>query len=497
MAGMRNSARCPTTVSRRSALAGLCAWPLAGGATTLPGLTPPAVLGALQGSGLPLASFGVYVRPVDSPKPVVSLNAEQPFMLASTAKLVTSLAALDVLGPRYRWRTHAFAAGDIDAGRLLGDLLIVGGGDPTLSTTELREWMLRMRAQGLNEVRGDIVLDRSAFRFENDDHADTPEPAPDRPHHVRPDALTLDEGVLHVNVQPARSGLADVQPVPSLAGVRLVNKVSAGRGCSAHARWAEDNGQPQLWVEGHWGSGCGQGQLSLVPPGDSRYFGRAVAALWRDVGGRLLGRVREDRLPVTQRDGARMPLYGLDGEAMFPWCSHFSEFLPEVIRDINKTSNNLAARHLMLSLSRGFPMRPATRAGAQDTVRQWLARQGLAAGDIEIDNGSGLSRAERGKPRALVQLLCNAWTAREARSFLDSLPIAGVDGTLAHRMEGGFATGHAYLKTGTLFDTRALAGYVRGRSGRVYAVSALLNHPAAASGRPALDAIIEWLARHG
>ena len=151
----------------------------------------------------------------------------------------------------------------------------------------------------------------------------------------------------------------------------------------------------------------------------------------------------------------------------------------------------------MLSLSRGFPVRPATLTGAQESVRGWLLRQGLAAGDIEVDNGSGLSRAERGRPRALVQLLCNAWSSREARSFLDSLPVAGVDGTLAHRMDRGFATGQAFLKTGTLLDTRALAGYVRGRSGRIYAVAALVNHPDAGAGRPALDTTIEWLAQRG
>ncbi len=458
---------------------------------------PAAVLEAVQRSGLPLASFGLFVRPVDQLAPVISLHADQPFVLASTTKLVTSLAALDILGPRYRWRTHAFATGEIDGGRLLGDLLIVGGGDPRLTTVDLRLWMQRMRAQGLNEVLGDIVLDRSAFRLQEDDHASTPEPAPDRPHHVRPDALTLDEGVLHVNVQPARNSVADVQSVPLLAGVRLVNKVSMRGGCTAHARWTEDNGQPQLWVEGSWASGCGQRQLSLVPPIDARVFGRAVAGLWRDVGGRLLGRVREGGLQSVQRDGARLPLYRPDGEAMFPWSTHLSQLLPEVVRDINKTSNNLAARHLMLSLSRGFPVRPATLAGAQESVRGWLQRQGLASGEIEVDNGSGLSRAERGRPKALVQLLCNAWSSREARSFLDSLPVAGVDGTLAHRMDRGFATGQAFLKTGTLLDTRALAGYVRGRTGRIYAVAALVNHPDAAAGRPALDATIEWLARSG
>ncbi len=498
---MRLSARHPGRLSRRAALLGLAGVPLfSHAAPASPKAAPPlpaAVLRALKGSGLPLQSFGLFICPVNSPEPLASLNADLPYMLASTTKLVTSLAALDILGPRYRWRTEAFATADLDGGTLRGDLLIVGGGDPSLTTADLRGWMQRMRARGLLEVRGDIILDRSVFRLHDEDHASTPEPAPDRPHHVRPDALTLDDGVLRLNVQPMRRGLAAVHPVSTLAGVRLVNKVSAGGGCTAQARWEPSNGQPQLWVEGSWDSDCGQGQLALVPPTDARVFNRAVAGVWREVGGRLKGQVREGSLRSLQRDGIRLPLYRPDGEPMFPWATHLSRPLPDVIRDINKTSNNLAARHLMLSLSRGFPEQAATLPGAQDAVRNWLQQQGVAPGDIEVDNGSGLSRAERGKPRAMVQLLCNAWLSRQARSFFDSLPVAGVDGTLAHRMERGYATGQAFLKTGSLLDARALAGYVRGHSGMVYAIAALVNHPDAAVGRPALDAIIEWLARTG
>jgi D-alanyl-D-alanine carboxypeptidase/D-alanyl-D-alanine-endopeptidase (penicillin-binding protein 4) len=125
------------------------------------------------------------------------------------------------------------------------------------------------------------------------------------------------------------------------------------------------------------------------------------------------------------------------------------------------------------------------------------ARKGLADDDIHVDEGSGQSRAERGKPRALVQLLVNAWRSVASQAFVDSLPIAGVDGTLRHRMRSGAASGQAFLKTGTLSDTRALAGYVRGKSGRIYAVTAIVTHPNAAKGTPVLDSLIEWVAREG
>ena len=127
----------------------------------------------------------------------------------------------------------------------------------------------------------------------------------------------------------------------------------------------------------------------------------------------------------------------------------------------------------------------------------WLRDQGLADGDVEVENGSGLSHSERAKPRAMVQLLRKAWHAEQAQAFFESLPIAGVDGTLAHRLQGGKATGHAYLKTGTLNDTRALAGYVLAASGKMYAVAVMVNNAAAERGRAAMDVFIEWLATNG
>ena len=169
-----------------------------------------------------------------------------------------------------------------------------------------------------------------------------------------------------------------------------------------------------------------------------------------------------------------------------------------LIREINKTSNNLAARKLMLSLGLASTAAPrGALRSAQDRVHGWLRSEGVAEGDLRIDVGSGQSRAERGTPHAMVQLLHKAWRDGSSQVFIDSLPIAGVDGTLVHRMRSGLATGQAYLKTGTLSDTRALAGYVRAKSGKVYAVAALVNHADAGRATPALDAFIEWVARNG
>ncbi|HKX39783.1 MAG TPA: D-alanyl-D-alanine carboxypeptidase/D-alanyl-D-alanine-endopeptidase [Burkholderiaceae bacterium] len=460
---------------------------------------PGPVAGAIGASGLPLKSFGFYAQEVGgSERTLAALNAETPYMMASTTKVVTSLAALDLLGPYYRWRTSAYAMGPIVRGRLLGDLLIVGGGNAQLTSAELQAWFTRMREQGLEDIQGDIVLDRFAFNLSDEDHAHTPAQSASQPRHVWPAALTLDEGRLGITVAAARGARrAALSLTPELSEVTLVNQVAPGAGCAVSARWDESadglDGVARIVVRGSWSAACGTRTVEFIPPPHSGYAARALPAMWAKAGGILRGRVVASDRPLGDK---ALPT-GADGEALQPLSFQRSKPLPELVRDINKTSDNMAARNLMLSLSPGFPERAATLAGAQKIMRMWLRDQGIADGDIEVENGSGLSHSERAKPRALVQLLRQGWHADQSEAFLESLPVAGVDGTLANRLVGGKAQGRAFLKTGTLNDTRALAGYVRALSGRLYAVSAVVNHADAAAGRPALDAFIEWVARNG
>ena len=457
-------------------------------------ILPAPVVNAILASGLPPASFGMYAQEVVGERTLVALNEERPFTMASTTKVVTSLAALDLLGPYYRWRTSAFALGTLADGKLIGDLLIVGGGNAQLTSAELQAWFRRMREQGLREIDGNIVLDRFAFQLSRADHAHTPVQSADQPRHVWPDAMTLDEGLLGVTVQPTRGPRAALALKPVLSAVRLDNQMTMDGGCDGAAHWETGhNGQATVVVRGSWSAACGSRSISFVPPPNSGYAARALPAMWAAAGGVLRGRVvAADAVPGV----SPIPV-GSDGEPVQPLSFHRSKPLPEMVRDINKVSDNVAARNLMLSLSPGFPARPATLAGAQKIVGMWLRDQGLADGDVQVENGSGLSHSERAKPRAMVQLLRMAWRAEQAQAFFESLPIAGVDGTLKNRLLGGRAAGQAYLKTGTLNDTRALAGYVHAASGKMYAVALMVNHAEATRGRAALDAMIEWLARNG
>jgi D-alanyl-D-alanine carboxypeptidase/D-alanyl-D-alanine-endopeptidase (penicillin-binding protein 4) len=363
-----------------------------------------------------------------------------------------------------------------------------------------------MRSEGVRTIAGDIVLDDVALLHELDPKqaADTAaERAPDAP----VDARTYNLGKLLVTVRPGAGDRAVVALKPSPVNVRVVNDVAMGGGCAAWARWktADEigSGPPlQLWVRGRWRADCGADDIAYVAPPEGARFGpelgdsrtqsiaapRMVAELWAEAGGSLQGH-------VVVRDATSRPRASR-------WSSELLTPVGEVLREMNKTSNNEAARSVLLSLAgSGDGTEGGLRVGAlkaaQERMRGWLRGQGLHDGDITVVLGSGQSRAERGKPRALVDLLRNAWHSAESQTLLDSLPIAGVDGTLVHRMTHGAATGQAYLKTGTLSDTRALAGYVRAKSGRIYAVSMIVTDPQAAKGTPALDSLVEWVVTSG
>ncbi|HZW76533.1 MAG TPA: D-alanyl-D-alanine carboxypeptidase, partial [Caldimonas sp.] len=272
---------------------------------------PAAVSAILRSSGLPATSFALDVRPVDGgdAAPLLAWHAERPFLLASTTKVVTSLAALDLLGPTHRWKTTAYATGPLRGGRIAGDLVIVGG-EVGLTANELRRWFAQMRDEGVRAIAGNIVLDDVALLHELDPkqvEATAAERSPDAPI----DPRTYNVGKLLVTVRPAAGERATVTIRPSPANVRVVNDVFMdGDSCMAWARWksAEEigSGPPlQLWVRGRWRADCAADEIAYVaaPPGArlAPELGaarpqpiaapRLVADLWSEAGGALGGRV--------------------------------------------------------------------------------------------------------------------------------------------------------------------------------------------------------------
>ena len=400
-----------------------------------------------------------------------------PMNPASVMKLVTTYAALDLLGPAYSWSTPVYLEGAVRDGTLFGNLYIKGQGDPKLVLERL--WLLLRRVQGLgiHTIAGDVVLDRSALDVP-DTNPSSFDGEPLRPYNAAPDALLINYKSVVMTFTPDRTdNSAHVQFDPPLYGVQMQATVPLSTGdCGDYrgALRADFSDANRIRFGGSYPASCGEKVWPVAYMDPKSYGVRAVQGLWQDMGGKLSGTVRYGTTPPTIAAGK-------------PAFEVTSASLPEVIRDINKFSNNVMAQQVFLTLGTGSF--ESSRAAVQ---RWWKER--ISADDIPVlDNGSGLSRQERITAQALGKLLQTAYRSPLMPELMASLPISGVDGTL--RRVKSRAQGSAHLKTGSLSNVVAVAGYVHAPSGKNQILVAIINHANANAARPAIDVLVEWAAK--
>ena len=454
-------------------------------ATAIAQALPPEVDAALARAKVPRDAVSILVIDAQGKAPArISHRAGVAMNPASLMKLVTTYAALDVLGPAFTWTTPVYVEGAVRDGTLFGNLYIKGQGDPKLVSERL--WLLLRRVQGLGvkTIAGDIVLDKSAFEnVEIDPSLFDGEPL--RPYNAAPDALLLNFKAVVMTFVPDRTAnTAQVQFEPPLAGVQMQHSVALSDApCSDYrtALKADFSDPASIRFNGAYPASCGEKVWGVAYADPKTYATRAIEGMWREIGGRLAGSVRYGTVPTTL---AR------------PTFEVSSPPLPEVIRDINKYSNNVMAQQLFLSLSlqpksAGSAAAVATLAASRDVIQRWW-RSSISADDVPVlDNGSGLSRTERISANALGKLLQSAYASPVMPELMSFLPITGVDGTLRGRR--GAARGSAHLKTGTLRDVTGVAGYVLANSGKRYVVVMIINQSGAASARTAIDAVLDWV----
>jgi D-alanyl-D-alanine carboxypeptidase/D-alanyl-D-alanine-endopeptidase (penicillin-binding protein 4) len=438
---------------------------------------PASVEAALQRAQVPRDALSVVVMPAQvRATPLLRHRAEVPVNPASLMKLVTTTVALDQLGPAYTWTTPVFVDGPVREGVLQGNLYVRGQGDPRLGVERL--WLLLRRVQGLGiqRIEGDIVLDRSAFEVPARDPGGF-DGEPLRPYNATPDALLVNFKSVLMHLVPDRAAqVARVHVEPPLAGMQVQATVplSAGECLDYRAALRLDIQDPQRWrFGGSYPASCGERLWPLAHPDPARFAARALEGMWQQLGGQLQGSVREGVVPQGLR-----PVLALE-----------SAPLAEVVRDINKFSNNVMAQQLFLTLS-WQPQGVGRFEASRDLVMRWW-RTRIGAEDLVLDNGSGLSRSERVTAMGLARLLSQAWTAPYASELMSSLPLAGHDGTL--RRYSSHTVAH--LKTGSLRDVVGVAGYVDGRQGERWVVVAIINHPQAQAARGALELLVEWVGR--
>ncbi|WP_434572945.1 D-alanyl-D-alanine carboxypeptidase/D-alanyl-D-alanine endopeptidase [Pseudomonas sp. Z3-8] len=455
------------------------ALPVTTQAATINTALSPNVQKALKNSKLQDNALSLVMVPLNGPGTPTLYNADVSVNPASTMKLVTTYAALEMLGPNHQWKTEFYTDGTLSGGILNGNLYLKGGGDPKLNMEKLWLLMRDLRANGVQQITGDLVLDRSFFiqpqlpEF-NDDGNDE-----NKPFLVKPDSLLVNLKALRF-VARNDAGRVLISVEPPIASIRIENVVNAANSkqCTGGVRYnpvAQADGSMTVTVSGQLGEGCSsQTYLSLLD--HATYTAGAVRAIWKELGGSIQG---SDRLAATPKNAKLL-------------ARAFSPDLAEIIRDINKYSNNTMAQQLFLSLGAEFRNEADgdDAKAAQRVVRQWLAKKGITAPHLVMENGSGLSRAERVSAREMAAMLQAAWRSPYAAEFISSMPIAGTDGTMRKRLKTTAMAGEAHVKTGTLNTVRAIAGYSRDINGNTWAVVAILNDPKPWGASSVLDQVL-------
>ena len=446
---------------------------------------PAEVQRVLAERRIPAASLSVYVREVAGGPPLVSHNATVPRNPASTMKVLTTYAALELLGPAYTWRTRAWAVGPIRNQVLDGSLVLEGGGDPFMTADRWWGFVNGLRQAGVERVTGDVVIDNGLFAHQGDDRA-VFDNRPYRAYNVLPDALMVNFQTVNLNVVPdAAAGTARVRVYPWPANLAVDNEVRLQRGaCRAGAAGlvvAAPEGPTggRLSVAGNFRSGCAPVAMTRAVMRAPEFAYGTFRTFWQQSGGVIDG-------------GLRMGTAPADAQLLY---THDSLSLAEVIRLVNKFSSNVMARHLLLTVAAEKAGRPATVAAGQRAITEFLASRGIAIPELVIENGAGLSRIERITALGLADVLLDAWRSPYSAEFQASLPVAAVDGTLRRRFRSPGIEGRVRMKTGNLQDVSALAGYVNSASGRNYVAVIMLNHPGADTGHGAAlqTALVDWL----
>jgi len=445
------------------------------------GTLPSTVRQSLEAARLPSDAMSLAAIPLEGQGMAQFVNADKVVNPASTMKLVTTYAALELLGPTYSWRSELLGTGPISNGVLEGDLIFRTSGDPKMTIERMWSLLRDLRAAGVREVAGDLILQPADIRIPvdavpfPDDGND-----PSKPFLVEPDPLLTNLKLLVLSSYGESNGVR-IHLEPALPEVTINNQLkllAPVKSCP----WPnvtygiEDQGtQATVTLVGALHQGCSvQRYMSALDA--PTYTGSMLRTLWRDMGGAVRGTTRVGQAP----SGARQLAYS------------DSPDLVTVIRDINKFSNNTMARQLFLTIGREMRSRDDLddQRAAVRSINQWLGSKGIQPTALVLENGSGLSRIERMTARDMAMLLQQAWKSPYAAEFIASLPLAAMDGTMRRRLRNTPVAGQAHLKTGSLRNVRAIAGITRDANGQSWAVAAIVNHAAAGSSREALDRVL-------
>ena len=433
--------------------------------------------------------MSLVVQEAENGRELLSFQADEPRNPASVIKLLTTIAALELLGPTYEWQTRYLLDGKVDgAGRLQGNLVLQGGGDPFLTVDRFWSHVLAIRERGVLHIDGNLIIDNTLFNIPRHDRAAF-DGKPMRLYNVGPDAALTNFSATRFVIEPME-GRINVFADPPLANLLIENRLTAADGkChNRYSGWTFDlqrgEGQVRARFSGEYRPRCGAHSISRSVLSNVEYTYQLFRFLWESMGGTLAGGYRSGNTPETARELVSVP----------------SRPLAENIASINKFSNNVMAQQLLLTIGSEWHVDPGadTRLAGIEAITEWLQGVGVDTAGLVVDNGSGLSRTSRISAGQIASLLSVGWHSNWHPEFLASLSLAALDGTMRKRLKQSSLAGRARIKTGLINGVRSMAGYVHSANGKHYTVSMMIDSERVNywNGNLIQDAVLEWVYLH-
>lgn len=432
---------------------------------------------------LPVESLSVHVVDIDSNDVILSWNAMTPKNPASVMKILTTAVALDELGPTYQWHTDFYYTGTLENEILDGDLIMKGFGDPYLTAEKIWIMLRSLRRKGIRSITGDLLLDDSYFSlpnylpgaFDNE---------PIRTYNVGPNALMFNLKTIKFHVEAdMKNNMVKIFEDPKLENLNIVNKLIPIDGdCDGFQRGIKmvpNKTFNQLSFMGTFPDSCRDFSFYRSMLSHNEYTFALFKSIWHQLGGELSG------------DWRNIIFEPLDE----PFFSYDSETLSNVIGSINKHSNNVMTRNLLLTLAaEKYPL-PATQKKGRMVIEEWLNNKGLNRIGFDYDNGAGLSRQSRLTAEQVTELLLETYKSPFMPEFMASLSLSGLDGTMFERFSDDEITGKLHVKTGMIDHVSSMAGYLYSKNGKRYAFSIIQNYHDIhrGYGEEVQETLVRWL----
>ena len=448
---------------------------------------PPELAAAIKDADFSSDGIGLFIQGVDNEKPLIALHADLFLNPASVIKLVTTAAALDMLGQGYRWSTEVMYTGNIEGHTLNGDLYIRGNGDPYLTPERFWRLLNRIYIVGIHRITGDVLIDNSYFEPGKVDYAAFDQ-QPYRTYNVGPNAVLVgfQATEFHLDIDTTGTDPAvKITPFPQSPRLRIINQVKLVNGsCNAWKKrlsleTRNNAGMLEVVFSGNYALACKQRTLYRRVSEAQDHYQHFFLPLWNQIGGSVDGKITQGIVPA---DAKRL-------------LEESSISLAEAVRLVNKYSNNVMTRQILLSMGAQEFGPPGTTDKGIAAVNAWLVEHKLDHPDLQLDNGAGLSRDARISAGLLGELLLHVYKQAYMPEFIASLPVSGYDGTMAHRFNDTPLVGHAHIKTGLLDFVQSMAGYVTTATGKRYVVVLLHNDKRAhtRSAEKLQNQLINWI----